>query len=81
MTASRDDRRDMDQLEVAADLQDELNRRGLQLVRDALHNNAHPDFDGMHCMDCGEEIAEGRRRLLPNCDHCTDCQERKEKRR
>lgn len=84
MTASRDsvgNKRHTDQLEYAADLQEEENRRGIELARLALRNSPHPDFDGKHCVGCADEINPERLRLLPNCDRCVDCQELKEKRR
>lgn len=30
---------------------------------------------GIDCLSCGEEIPEDRRRLLPGCCLCVDCQE------
>ena len=27
------------------------------------------------CEDCGEEIPEARRKAVPGCTRCTDCQE------
>jgi phage/conjugal plasmid C-4 type zinc finger TraR family protein len=35
--------------------------------------------DGTDCMSCGEEIPEERRRTLPGCCLCVDCQEDAEK--
>jgi phage/conjugal plasmid C-4 type zinc finger TraR family protein len=33
------------------------------------------------CEDCGEEIPEKRRRAVPGCRRCIDCQEKLENRR
>lgn len=86
MTARRDraellldNRRNMDQLDFASDLQDTLNRRGVELARQAAQPEAHPDFDGKHCLDCGNEIPE--KRLELQRIRCIACQQAKEKKR
>lgn len=28
-----------------------------------------------HCVDCGEEIPDRRRKAIPGCERCTGCQE------
>jgi len=33
------------------------------------------------CIDCGEEIPEKRRRAVPGCTRCLDCQQLYEKER
>lgn len=33
------------------------------------------------CIDCGEEIPEKRRRAVPGCTRCLDCQQLHEKER
>jgi phage/conjugal plasmid C-4 type zinc finger TraR family protein len=35
--------------------------------------------DGIDCHACGEEIPESRRRSVPGCCLCVDCQEEAEK--
>jgi phage/conjugal plasmid C-4 type zinc finger protein, TraR family len=37
--------------------------------------------DDIYCVECGEEIPEERRRLLPNATRCVDCQNMFEKNR
>lgn len=34
----------------------------------------------VNCARCGEEIPLERRRAVPGCTHCFDCQARKERR-
>ncbi|WP_165430982.1 TraR/DksA family transcriptional regulator [Atlantibacter hermannii] len=33
-----------------------------------------------HCMDCGDDIPELRRVMVPGCQRCASCQEDSEKR-
>jgi phage/conjugal plasmid C-4 type zinc finger TraR family protein len=35
--------------------------------------------EGIHCVACGEEISEGRRRAIQGCDLCVKCQQRLER--
>lgn len=37
----------------------------------------HPDFDGVHCCDCGDPMHPVR--LAMDCDRCTECQEIEDK--
>jgi phage/conjugal plasmid C-4 type zinc finger TraR family protein len=30
---------------------------------------------GLHCLNCTDEIPEGRRRAVPGCCLCVDCQD------
>jgi RNA polymerase-binding transcription factor DksA len=73
--------RNTDQLDFAAELQDEFNKRGVEEVRKALEAEQHPGFDGVHCVedDCGTAIPQAR--LAMGKVRCVDCQTRKEKRR
>ena len=32
------------------------------------------DYTGINCIECGEEIPEGRRHAQPGCRRCIDCQ-------
>ena len=34
-----------------------------------------------HCLECGNEIPEARRIVLPGCTHCRDCQQQLENER
>lgn len=49
-------------------------------LRDAQRRAApetHPDFDGEHCVDCGENIPQARLKLLKV--RCVDCQSVRER--
>lgn len=71
--------RNTDQLDFAADLQDEFNKRGLDQVRKAMAAETHPDFDGAHCVTCGDDMPPER--LAMERIRCTPCQQAKEKKR
>ena len=34
-----------------------------------------------HCLECGDEIPEARRNILPGCTHCVGCAEKIERER
>jgi RNA polymerase-binding transcription factor DksA len=71
--------RNTDQLEFASDLQEELNKKGLAEVREALKQvEQHRDFDGKHCIDCDDEIHSER--LAAGRIRCTSCQSNVERR-
>ena len=36
--------------------------------------------DGIGCEDCGQDIPEARRRAVPGCPCCVECQEIRDKR-
>lgn len=69
---------DSDNLDQAAELQDNMNRTALaSLRRDAAAAAKPPaDFDGKTCGGCGEEIPAGR--LALGKYNCVHCQQRKE---
>jgi len=67
-----------DNLDVAADLQQKLNDAGLAEVQRRAQPETHPDFDGKHCISCGNEIPKLRLKL--NKIRCVYCQEAKERR-
>lgn len=74
--------RTADDLEVAENLREEARDHGLARVREALKAEHHPDFDGAHCVSCGDELAPVRiayRRV--RCAVCQSEIERKEKMR
>ena len=35
--------------------------------------------DGGNCLACGDDIPAGRRRAIPHCELCVECQERLER--
>lgn len=44
----------------------------IAISRQALQAEHHEDFDGLHCLDCGEGII--KQRLDSGRIRCTDCQ-------
>lgn len=41
----------------------------------ALSRSLLPTGPGtLHCLECGESIAEARRKAMPGCTYCVDCQ-------
>ena len=61
-----------DNLDKAAELQQRLNDAGIEQIRRKALPETHPDFDGVNCVDCGNEIALGRLALLKV--RCIQCQ-------
>lgn len=51
---------------------DALRDEALAAVRSTLRAEKHPDFDGNHCVKCGEPIA--LKRLDMGKVYCTPCQ-------
>lgn len=49
------------------------NAGSLQAVRARLAPQTHPDFDGVHCLDCGVKLP--KQRLADGRIYCTTCQE------
>jgi len=48
------------------------NRNGARVERG--ENNLAPRTSNLYCSDCEEEIPEARRRAVPGCRRCVDCQ-------
>lgn len=72
--------RDADSLDVAAELQDAFNRRGIEAVRAAAAQQTHPDFDGKRCIECAVKIPVARLKLgRINCVSCQDSLEKKQR--
>jgi len=44
----------------------ELHRKRMEAIGDTM----------THCIDCGDEIPEARRTILPGCTHCVHCAEK-----
>ena len=42
------------QMELAGLLEESERSAGLDRIRQALEPQVHEDFDGVHCMDCGD---------------------------
>lgn len=71
--------READSLDIAAELQDAINQRGIEEVRRAAAQQTDPDFDGKHCIECAAKIPKGRLDL--GRINCYDCQDSIEKRK
>jgi len=61
----------MDEVDRASELEEQRIRKSLgAIVREMRTEN--PDIE---CIECGEEIEEERRRILPSARRCFICQE------
>jgi len=67
-----------DNLDIAAELQQRLNDAAEARVRQLAAPERHPDFDGKHCVECGDEVIKERLKL--GKVRCVLCQTAKEKR-
>lgn len=70
----------MDIVDIAADLQADLNRSAL-----AHHHALHPEpapgsLGRAQCLDCAEPIPLERRQAAPQSGRCCDCQKLRDRR-
>jgi ribosomal protein S27E len=70
--------RTADELETAENLRQETSDFGLAQVREHLKAEHHPDFDGVNCVGCGDELAPVR--IAYKRVRCAACQTEIEKR-
>lgn len=56
-----------------------LNEDALREARKLAQPETHPDFDGSHCVVCGEKIPKARLKL--GRVRCVECQEKLERNR
>lgn len=59
------------------DEMDYVQENSERLLEDALavqHRRMPKDESATHCQDCEEPIPEARRRAMPGCKRCIDCQ-------
>ncbi len=66
-----------DDLEMASQLQEQLNERGLEAVRAGMSPQTHVDFDGVHCVACDDDMPSER--LAAGRVRCTACESALEK--
>jgi RNA polymerase-binding transcription factor DksA len=66
-----------DPLDVASEQTLADTARGVEAVRSKTAPQAHPDFDGEHCLECAEPIPLARLELGRIL--CVDCQTLKER--
>lgn len=71
--------READSLDIAADLQQAFNQRGIDEACRAAAQQTDPDFDGSHCIECYAKIPKGR--LALGRINCYDCQNSLEKKK
>jgi RNA polymerase-binding transcription factor DksA len=70
--------RESDNLDIASELQDKFNQRGILESQAEMAQQTDPDFDGVHCLDCDAGIPAGRITLgRMRCVDCQDVLERK----
>lgn len=62
-----------DDAEIASTLEINFIAQALKVHKTKMAAETHPDFDGVHCVDCDDEIPEGR--LALNKVRCVHCQE------
>jgi len=60
----------MDEIDVAQAKEADLREAAIAAARGVRLPVAH----SVHCEDCGVEISEARRRLVPGCARCAECQ-------
>lgn len=61
-----------DQNEDASRIEAAFNNEAIEAVRSRVAPETHPDFDGAHCVDCGDTIPFAR--LAHGRVHCVPCQ-------
>lgn len=66
-------------LELAEELENAQRDHAIMKSATLAAPESHPDFDGTHCIECDNDIPEGRLRL--GRIRCVYCQTIKEKRR
>lgn len=72
--------RTTDVLDLAAELQDNFNNRGIAAAAAATAPQTDPDYDGKHCIECFALIPKARRDLgRIKCVGCQEALEKKEK--
>jgi RNA polymerase-binding transcription factor DksA len=66
-----------DENDRASAIETQFNEDALEEARRRTAPETSPDFDGVHCIDCGEKIMAARLKL--GKIRCIDCQTLKEK--
>lgn len=64
--------------EYASEYSNNMVSAALKVAQEANKAETHPDFDGSSCIECGDEIPEGR--LALGKIRCVICQSAREKR-
>jgi len=66
----------MDQFDRATQLEEQAREIALAQV---LARTQGAGASALTCIDCGVDIPEARRRAVPGCQRCVDCQEEVER--
>lgn len=61
-----------DEIDQAQAINEDFQAAALRLQQ---HNREPANYTGTDCVDCEEEIPEARRKAMPGCLRCIDCQE------
>jgi RNA polymerase-binding transcription factor DksA len=78
MKINREVEREADVLDQASQTSELFIEAGIAASVDACAPETHPDFDGKTCVECGDDIPDGRLALMRV--RCVRCQERVERR-
>lgn len=66
-----------DENERATLIEEQFTDAAIEAVRERVQPESHPDFDGMHCVDCAEPLPPAR--LALGRVRCVVCQEQLER--
>lgn len=66
-----------DEADQAQQINEEFTEKSIAACRAKAQAETHPDFDGIHCVDCDEPIPEAR--LKMGKVRCVYCQQKKER--
>lgn len=68
-----------DETDMASDMEEAFREKAIEQVQSHLRQH-HPDFDGVTCLDCGEDMIELRLQMgRIRCVYCQNILERKQK--
>lgn len=67
------------QLELADEIAEKQRSTGIDMIRQRLAEQTHPDFDGENCVECGDTMPALRLQLKRI--RCTGCETALEKRK
>lgn len=71
-----------DEGEIASAYEMEFIQRAIERQQEQMKPETHPDFDGIHCIECDVEIPEGRLKMKKiRCVECQTLLEEKNKRK
>lgn len=66
--------------DMASDMEEAFRERAIEVVRSHQTQQSHPDFDGVHCIDCDDGLPEVRLTMgRIRCVHCQVILERKQR--